>query len=155
MKKGSPGFTLVEMIVTIAAMSIVCAAATIIMITSFRTNRMLTDSSQKQMGIELISEAIENISGFSGIATPGNSSITLDGKDYISKTPMNDGSGNPRIIEGQQMYDLNLNGASVVRDVVSFAPSLDETDHILSYTIEVLQNGKIEQYTCSVYCPCS
>ncbi len=136
MIKKTSGFTLVEMIITIAAMSIVCAATALLMISTLRLHKSLTDTAQRQLTIQMISEAMDDLSGKDIVVE--NNTIKLNGS---TQTYMENSGGN-----------LTMNGTVILKNVTGFLLT-PEGNHLLHYSITVGQPGGGKTYTGSVYFP--
>lgn len=146
MRRSTAGFTLVEVVVTIVVSSLVCIAATTLLITGLKTNRLLTDSSRKQFAVSAIEEALEKISDRSDITVSrdeedaededeGGNVVLLGGKEYIA-------------FSGGQIL---LNGTSVLKDVTDC--KIELKGHLLTVSFKVLQGVNEKPYDLAVYCP--
>lgn len=148
MKKNTSGFTLVELVVTIAVASLVFGAAAVLLISGMRTHRILSDTSQNQMTIKLIDETLENISHKSGVKVADNT-VTADG--FTLKIEKDEPESD------LATYSLVLNGVKMIDGKVDLAKSGfsydGDNNHILRYKITVKRGDKDVTYSGAVYFP--
>lgn len=126
------GFTLVELIVTIAVGAIAAMAATTVMILGLRIYNNANDTALKQNQVQIAISAIEQLVTESEItAVNGGIIYTTDGKELLQQ-------------EGNQL--VTGTGAPLMDKVTKFEASLD--DKLLTVKLEV--DG--EDYEFCVYC---
>ena len=131
------GFTLVEMIVTIAVSSLICIAATTLLISNLRLTKALTNTSQSQLAVSLINEVMRDISTQNNIKVEDDI-IKLNGNDFLS-------------FEAAEEC-LKLNSTEYLDNVTGFVAE-PKGDHLLYYKITVKQAGGPTDYEGYIYCP--
>ena len=135
MMKRNAGFTLVELIITIAVATLLTAAATSILVLGLRINAKTTDNVKQQNATNMLAYAVQNIAENRDI--------------YVNedKTAVQNENGSTDYIkfEGDIVY---LNGNVFMEDVSFFEAKLSDDTKLLTITLRT--NGK--EYTASAYC---
>lgn len=126
------GFTLLEMIITIAVGSMITLAATTSLLLALRINAVSTETVRQQNTTDMLMHVAETIAH--------DGAITLTEDHTIS-------SESGAKVEFKD-HEILLNGTVFMEDVQEFDASMDETNRLL--TIEFKTNDNT--YTAKIYC---
>ena len=140
MMKRNEGFTLLELIVSIAAGTIVTAAALTILLFGMRINAKTANSIKQLNATNMLTQVLQTVAEEPNIAVE-------DGTKILTHTLDNEGKsvGSHVFVEyiGNAIY---LNGALCMEDVTAFTAVMENT--LLTITIETEDN----EYTSTVHC---
>ena len=140
--KRNEGFTLVELIVSIAIASLIMMAATSTMLLGLRINAQTTKNIQSQNATDMLMQVLQR-------AAEETITIYEDKvNDKVVKTTIKIPDNSEFIVYNHGTPELLLNGSVFMKEVTDFEAVLSENNSLLTVTIET--NGK--KYTSSVYC---
>lgn len=138
MMKRNDGFTLVELIITIAVATLITAAATSILVLGLRINAKTTDNVKQQNATNMLNHVVQTVAEGTEIKiTVNNKDVTIQGKN-----------DNPIIKYSDANDVIKLNGTDFMEDVDSFSATLSQDQQLLTLTLTT--NGKT--YKASTYC---
>ena len=144
MMKRNDGFTLVELIVSIAISTIVTAGVLSILLFGMRINAKTANNVKQQNVTNMLTTIVQDIAEESGIEIiTTETGVIAQGKD-----------GAPKIEFIKEEKAVYLNNTKFMDEVKNFTLNYDETSLLLSLTIELDDNGNEEgtKYTIKNYC---
>lgn len=142
MTKRNEGFTLVELIVSIAIASLIMMAATSTMLLGLRINAQTTKNIQSQNATDMLMQVLQKA------AEETITIVETESNGNPEKTAIQIPDNSEFIVYNHGTPELLLNGSVFMKEVTDFEAVLSENNSLLTVTIET--NGK--EYTASVYC---
>lgn len=135
--KHNKGFTLVEMLVTILAASVITAAALSILLLGMRVHQKTSSPAANQSSISLGISILEDLAAESVITEATPMFVrTKNGENLFTYNPTND-----------TVFLGSYGGTPILTNVTAFDASYDNTKQLLVLTLEIGNN----QYTSKVY----
>lgn len=140
MIRKTEGFTLLELIISIAVGTMITIAATTTLLLGLRINAGSTENVKQQNTTSMLVQVLENIAEEQNIVVSGDHrSIAKEITAEETKT---------FVIFDESTKTLNLNGNVFMEDVDSFEAKFDDTNKLLTIRIETNNTP----YTASIYC---
>ena len=140
MMKRNEGFTLVELVITIAVATLIIAAATSTLLLGLRINTVTTSNVKQQNATNMLTQIVQKISEGTEvkvIVSNENENIIIQGKD-----------GSPKVEYKAASDEIYLNGTLFMEDVTAFSAALTDDQQLLTVTLTT--DGT--SYTASTYC---
>ena len=134
MMKRNDGFTLVELIITIAVATLITAAATSILVLGLRINAKTTDNVKQQNATNMLNHVVQTVAEHQNLEVSDDNTAIQDTSDS-------------KIIEFKDKA-IYLNGKVFMENVDSFSATLSPDQQLL--TITLTTNGNV--YEASTYC---
>ena len=144
MMKRNDGFTLVELMVSIAIASLITMAALSTMLLGLRINQQTSINAKQQNATNMLMQVIQKVSEEPNITTPpeNENKISICSNDTV-------------IIEWDRVAKAIYMGNSTtpyMENVLSFETDINK-NNLLTLTIKVGETeDKYNEYTASVYC---
>lgn len=136
MMRRNEGFTLIELIVTIAVATLITAAATSTLLLGLRINTKTTENVKQQNATNMLNHVVQTVAEYQNITVSTDKLAIVD-------------EGNNEIVYVEFVGDvIKLNGTEFMDNVDSFTASLSSDNQLLTVTIKT--NG--ETYTAASYC---
>jgi prepilin-type N-terminal cleavage/methylation domain-containing protein len=138
MMKRNEGFTLVELIVSIAVSTIVTAGVLSIPLFGMRINAKTAGNVKQQNAMNMLTQIVQSVAE--------ENNITVDEENNIIQST-----------EGFQLElksgDIYLNNTVFMEGVLSFEPVMDDENKLLTLTVQVGESPeKAATYITKVYC---
>lgn len=146
-KRTSPGFTLVELMVTLLCCALITLAAMTVLLTGTRVGRTAEDAAQEQESARMVLTLLERLAGsgqITGVKYEG-SNWELLGKDEAGRDAVllrYTGAGATGTL-------LSGSGGVVLEGLADAAAELEDDKKLLTVTVETTAG---QSYTSSVYC---
>lgn len=146
-KRTSPGFTLVELMVTLLSCALITLAAMTVLLTGTRVGRTAEDAAQEQESARMVLTLLERLAGsgqITGVKYEG-SNWELLGKDEAGRDAVllrYSGAGATGTL-------LSGSGGVVLEGLADAAAELEDDQKLLTVTVETTAG---QSYTSSVYC---
>ncbi len=147
MMKRNDGFTLVELIVSIAISTVITGSVLSILLFGMRINAKTADNVKQQNAVNMLSQVVQVVAEEPNIAVHDNQIVFLSVDD--EGNIVTDSEGNAVIAQVFVRWvgeDILLNDSVFMEDVTSFTAAMDKS----LLTIELTTNEK--EYSASVYC---
>ena len=142
MMKRNEGFTLVELMVSIAIATLVITAATSTLLLGLRINAQTTKNIEQQNTTDLLMQVLQNVAEEENVAVDEDNQILL---------LFYDADGNvvdSRVFLKHEGTSILLNDSEFMKEVTDFEAVLSEDRSLLTITIEANE----KEYTSSAYC---
>ena len=138
MMKRNEGFTLIELIVSIAVSTIVTAGVLSVLLFGMRINAKTANNVKQQNAVNMLSQIVQTVSEESNIVV-----------DKENKTIKN--SAGFELVYSSDT--IKLNGTVFMEDVISFEPEMDESNKLLTLTVKIGETReKSTEYVTKAYC---
>ena len=138
MMKRNDGFTLVELMVSIAISTVITAGVLSILLFGMRINIKTTDNVKQQNAMNMLSQIVQKVAEESNIII-----------DEEGKTITNADGFKLEFVDKK----IKMNGTVFMEDVLSFEAKIDPANNLLTVTIQVGESSeKSTEYTTKAYC---
>ena len=144
MIRKTEGFTLLELIISIAVGTMITIAATTTLLLGLRINAGSTENVKQQNTTSMLVQVLENIAAKEDIEVKAPADDAATPVWYIKSTEQDDTNAYLKV-ESNKIY---LNGNVFMEDVTDFDATIDTNNQRLTVTITT--DGK--DYTASIYC---
>ena len=144
MKKRNHGFTLVELVVTMAVASIVMLAATTTLLSYIRINKQGTDVAIRQNTVQIVTSVITDLAAESTVKSPEKSSNSW-------KLPCITAGGAEETLFEYRNSAIYVRGTELLTNVVYSDINLRQNG-LLEIDIKVKEGEKEIPYKVAVYC---
>ena len=148
-KRTSPGFTLVELMVTLLCCALITLAAMTVLLTGTRVGRTAEDAAQEQESARMVLTLLERLAG-SGQIT----GVKYEGSNWELLGKGKDEAGRDAVLlrytgAGATGTLLSGSGGVVLEGLADAAAELEDDKKLLTVTVETTAG---QSYTSSVYC---